>query len=302
MLNRPQEKPTTTEQRRKKRESSFLHDATAFNDPKIIRLRQKYGFEGYGVFWAVVEKLRLCQGYQFNYSDLDVLSFELHIEFEKLREILDFCIEIGLFVLSDDVFYSKSLDERMEEFNGVSRKNSESGKKGGLISAAKRKENRESVAIATHMPKASDGQATLEPLSSGYNTIQSNTKESNTSEPPKAPDPPNLHPSLDAPKHLKRKKDKLIECGTSSGVWLTDSERHYLVDRWGENELSFLITELASYATTNAAKFRKYIDHFKVLVKWRKQKHERGLGFYQHPKTGWGFYKHYEIERYEMTA
>jgi hypothetical protein len=35
----------------------FSHDYNARNDEKIIKLIQKEGWEAYGIYWAVVEKI-----------------------------------------------------------------------------------------------------------------------------------------------------------------------------------------------------------------------------------------------------
>lgn len=36
----------------------FSHDANAKDDPKILQLRMELGWEGYGLFWALIELLR----------------------------------------------------------------------------------------------------------------------------------------------------------------------------------------------------------------------------------------------------
>ena len=38
--------------------SYFTHDANALDDPKCMLLVEQLGMEGYGIFWALVEKLR----------------------------------------------------------------------------------------------------------------------------------------------------------------------------------------------------------------------------------------------------
>ena len=36
----------------------FSHDANAQDDPKMMVLIDQLGMEGYGIFWALIEKLR----------------------------------------------------------------------------------------------------------------------------------------------------------------------------------------------------------------------------------------------------
>ena len=36
----------------------FSHDSNAQHAPKIIKMLAKHGWESYGLFWGIVEKLR----------------------------------------------------------------------------------------------------------------------------------------------------------------------------------------------------------------------------------------------------
>ena len=35
----------------------FSHDSNARNDEKVLMLRAKHGWEGYGLYWALVEMM-----------------------------------------------------------------------------------------------------------------------------------------------------------------------------------------------------------------------------------------------------
>ena len=41
----------------------FPHDSDARSDDKIIALRIKHKWEGYGLYWALIEKLRESKNY-----------------------------------------------------------------------------------------------------------------------------------------------------------------------------------------------------------------------------------------------
>jgi hypothetical protein len=105
----------------------FSHDCGACRDLKVIKLRRKFGWEGYGVFWAVIEALRETSNYEIMLEDVDDLVFEFGFK----REVFDFLFKCGLLTKDGDVFYSESLKRRMELKEGRIKTNRENGQKGG---------------------------------------------------------------------------------------------------------------------------------------------------------------------------
>ncbi|NCB50199.1 MAG: DUF4373 domain-containing protein, partial [Alphaproteobacteria bacterium] len=105
----------------------FSHDASAFRDPKIAKLRRKYGLEGYGAFWAVVEALRVSDGYRMSLQFIQDFLDDIGAK----REIFDYFFECGLFEKEDGYFFSNSLFDRMERMTAKGRASRENGKKGG---------------------------------------------------------------------------------------------------------------------------------------------------------------------------
>lgn len=98
----------------------FSHDSNARNDDKIIALRMKYGWEGYGIYWAIIEKLRDASGYMC-VKDYNVIAFDLRADAAKIKSIIE---EFGLFVFTEDgkYLYSESLMRRMEQKDEKSEK------------------------------------------------------------------------------------------------------------------------------------------------------------------------------------
>lgn len=88
----------------------FPHDSNARSDNKIIALRMKYGWEGYGLFWALVEKLRDSTQYRLA-ADYDALAYDLRTEAQTIHSIIH---DFGLFVVDAGHFQSDSLLRRME--------------------------------------------------------------------------------------------------------------------------------------------------------------------------------------------
>ncbi|NCB47417.1 DUF4373 domain-containing protein [bacterium] len=121
----------------------FSHDCGACRDLKIIKLRRKFGWEGYGVFWAVIEALRETSNYEISLEDADNLLFEFGIK----REIFDYLFKCGLLTKEGNVFYSESLKRRMDLKECRIKTNRENGKKGGR---PKKEENRDCDNNATN--------------------------------------------------------------------------------------------------------------------------------------------------------
>jgi len=92
--------------------SWFSHDSNARNSKKLIRLRQKHGASGYGVYWMLIERLRDEEGYTSD-RDYEMISFDLRVDVEVIRSVVE---DFGLFELSEDgkYFHAPGLDERME--------------------------------------------------------------------------------------------------------------------------------------------------------------------------------------------
>ena len=116
--------------------SWFSHDSNARNSKKLIRLRQKYGAAGYGVYWMLVERLRDEEAYTSD-KDYDMIAFDLRVDVELIRAVVE---DFGLFDISEDgkTFHAPGLDERME----LKDARSAAGKKGAEARRRKMEENR----------------------------------------------------------------------------------------------------------------------------------------------------------------
>jgi len=65
----------------------FSHDFHARSDEKILKLLQKERWEGYGLYWAIVEKLYESGGSIS--EDYDVLAYDLRTDTEKIYSIIN---------------------------------------------------------------------------------------------------------------------------------------------------------------------------------------------------------------------
>jgi len=99
----------------------FTHDYNARNDIKIKRLLSKHGYEGYGIFWALIEDL--YNNTNVLRLDYETLSFDLRCNVELVKSIIN---DFDLFVIEGEIFGSSSIESRLEVRNAKSEKARES--------------------------------------------------------------------------------------------------------------------------------------------------------------------------------
>lgn len=105
----------------------FKHDSNARNDIKVVRLRMKHGWAGYGAFFALIECLREERQNRITIDDMDVLLQNMHIE----AQIFESIVSAGLLKIAQGYVFSESLDSRMKDWNRLTKKRREAGKAGG---------------------------------------------------------------------------------------------------------------------------------------------------------------------------
>lgn len=130
------------------------HDSNAQHDERILELRAEFGWEGYGLFWALVERMRDAQDYRLN-MNLGGLCAGLGVLKPLLLGLVQLGIDQGLFELEEDgaYFFSPSLRRRMEDWDAKRATLSEAGRLGAERKAAKK--------AATLKPPLSHPKATL---------------------------------------------------------------------------------------------------------------------------------------------
>lgn len=95
----------------------FSHDYNARSDPKIKKLLRIHGWEGYGLFWSLIEDL---------YSndnclelDYDLISYDLRAKIELVKSVIN---DFELFVIEGNTFGSASIQKRLDERDSKSKK------------------------------------------------------------------------------------------------------------------------------------------------------------------------------------
>lgn len=119
----------------------FSHDSNARNDQKVLSLRIRYGAEGYGVYFMLLEMLMEASGYELELN-YDMLSFSLHARREVIEAVIE---DYDLFVFSEKgrIFYSESLKKRLEPLAEIREKRRLAGIKSGEARRARASEKHE---------------------------------------------------------------------------------------------------------------------------------------------------------------
>ena len=106
----------------------FSHDFNARNNYKLLELRAEFGWEGYGVFWALCEIISENDK-PLPLDRLGAVSVALGVPKEYLAGFIKICIDLDIFIETEAGVTSESLESRLEHKREVIRKRSEAGKK-----------------------------------------------------------------------------------------------------------------------------------------------------------------------------
>lgn len=118
-----------------RRASFFVRlDGDWMEDEKIRQLRRKDGYEGVGVYLALLTLMIRYRdtAYQIPYNQIEIIAEEdIHIPAERLTEIVNDCVEISLFRFGTDLktFYSVRRKNELMAAEKTREKQSEGGKK-----------------------------------------------------------------------------------------------------------------------------------------------------------------------------
>jgi hypothetical protein len=108
----------------KKETYYFSHDYNARSDEKIIELIMVHGMQGYGIYWSIIENLyNNANALQTHYKRI---AFELRVSEDMVKSVVN---DFNLFTIDGEIFFSKSVSERLEKRTEISEKARESAKK-----------------------------------------------------------------------------------------------------------------------------------------------------------------------------
>ena len=98
----------------------FKHDACAGMDAKLKKLRLRYGLEGYGIYWYLLECIaRTVVPHNLTYEleeDLVSPSQSLNMNREQVEEMMLFMVDLSLFEQTDGIVSCLKLRDRSDEY------------------------------------------------------------------------------------------------------------------------------------------------------------------------------------------
>jgi len=99
----------------------FSHNVDSRGDQDIKPIIRKYGMEGYGIYWAIVEDL--YKNANALRTDYEGIAIDLRTQPDKVEDIVK---NFGLFILSKDFFKSNGVKKRLSQIKEKSLKASKS--------------------------------------------------------------------------------------------------------------------------------------------------------------------------------
>ena len=141
-------------------DSYLIHDANAGNNFKIMMMIQKEGMKGYGIYWMILEFLRVQDGYKADLRVLPILAQKMRVTVATLKR---FIYESGLFKVDDTTFSSPGLTRRMGPLEAKREANRESGRRGGLANQQKIRQGMPSDALAINKTNKINNSPSISP-------------------------------------------------------------------------------------------------------------------------------------------
>lgn len=139
----------------------FSHDANARQDEKILMLRAEHGWEGYGIYWALVEMMFESSDTALHHNKIKGIAVSYNIDITLLQSVINTCLTEELFTGDDDKFWSDSLKRRKTKYHEAKSKKSEAGKKG----MAKRwGETKNDNTVITENNKGKESKGNIKPI------------------------------------------------------------------------------------------------------------------------------------------
>lgn len=128
----------------------FLHDANSGNNIKVMIMMQKEGMKGYGIYWMILEFLRLQNEYKADLKVLPILAQKAKVTTVTLKRVI---YDYELFSVDDTSFLSPGLCQRMKPWDEQLEAKKDAGRRGGLANQQKIRDTKASNALAINKVK-----------------------------------------------------------------------------------------------------------------------------------------------------
>lgn len=99
----------------------FKHDSDARHDAKLARLRMKYGLEGYGLYFFLLECIAgTVEAHNLTFEleeDAELVAEMTNIHYERINEMMTYMVQLRLFEQSDSgIITCMKLSTRTDDY------------------------------------------------------------------------------------------------------------------------------------------------------------------------------------------
>jgi len=98
----------------------FKHDANAMLDAKLKRVRMKYGMEGYGLYWYLLECIaKNVEQHNLTFEleeDAEIVSADTGIHYERVQEMMLYMVNLYLFESVEGTITCRKMAARADEY------------------------------------------------------------------------------------------------------------------------------------------------------------------------------------------
>lgn len=109
----------------------FKHDSNANVDAKLKKLRAKYGLQGYGLYWLILEYIAMnVEKHNLTFElehDAETLAADTGLHIDVVQEMMTYMVERGLFENASGVITCLKMATRTDEYT------QKLIKKGGIV-------------------------------------------------------------------------------------------------------------------------------------------------------------------------
>lgn len=93
----------------------FSHDSDMRNNNKVRALRNNFT-NGYSIWCMLLEYLTGKDGNVFPYNDIEfeLMAGDFGVSVTEIRDVINYCIRLGMLSKKEELIYSESLDERLK--------------------------------------------------------------------------------------------------------------------------------------------------------------------------------------------
>lgn len=138
----------------------LLHDVTARCNESVILLLGTYKAAGYGIYWMLLEHLRMQHNYRGSMKTLGILASQMGTNSIKLKHIIT---GFGLFIVEGEAFYSPGLCKRMAGLDEKRAKQFQKASKGGRAKALKDRTNTSATSMPVEESRAEESKVLSTP-------------------------------------------------------------------------------------------------------------------------------------------